>query len=245
MVKNLLTLCTLTTPLPSRSPVCCPCVKASVLLALGPLPPGCPPMPVPFLAGTSQPYAGSCGGPRMGEPPSCACGQLCRAACCASAPVHAPCPSPLGEGLEGHLSTPRASLLALCTGGGCLWGECCSCRQGAGCLDCPGRRPAQTLAEAALLVHGICVQVLWATRWTLRAEAKVRLLEDQKGWEGWACRSPAEVRLAVRVLVDYPLGILGPCTGWAVLYGCWLPALLSLSPHALSRARAISWLVSF
>lgn len=68
MVKSLLTLCTLTTPLPSHPPVCCPCVKASVLLALGPLPPGCPPMPVPFLAGATQPYAGSCGGPRMGGP---------------------------------------------------------------------------------------------------------------------------------------------------------------------------------
>lgn len=66
----------------------------------------------------------------MGEPPSCACVQLCQAACCAFAPVHAPCPSPLGEGLEGHLPTPWASLLALCAGGGCLWGEHCSCRQG-------------------------------------------------------------------------------------------------------------------
>lgn len=105
-MKSLLTLCTLTTPFPSHPPVYCPCVKASVLLALGPLPPGCPPMPVPFLAGATQPYAGSCGGPRMGEPPSCACGWPCRAACCAFAPVHAPCPSPLGEGLEGHLHTP-------------------------------------------------------------------------------------------------------------------------------------------
>lgn len=34
-------------------------------------------------------------------------------------------------------------------------------------------------------------------------------------------------------------------TSWAVLYGCWLPALLSLGPHALTRARTISWLVSF
>lgn len=148
---------------PFHPPVCCPCMKASVLLALGPLPPGCPPVPVPFLAGTTQPYSGSCGGPRMGEPPSCACVQLCQAACRAFAPVHAPCPSPLGEGLEGHLPTPRASLLALCAGGGCLWGERCSCRQGAGSLDCPERQPAQALAEAALLVHSICVQVLLAT----------------------------------------------------------------------------------
>lgn len=35
-----------------------------------------------------------------------------------------------------------------------------------------GGRPAQALAEAALLAHGICVQVLLATGWTLRAEAK-------------------------------------------------------------------------
>lgn len=102
--------------------------------------------------------------PPHGGPPSCACVQLCKAACCAFAPVHAPCPSPPGEGLEGHLPTPRASPLTLCTGGGCLWGEsCCSCRQRAGCLDCPGRQPAQALAEAALLVHSICVQVLLAT----------------------------------------------------------------------------------
>lgn len=160
--KSLLTLCTLTTPFPFHSPVCCPCMKASVLLALGPLPPGCPPVPVPFLAGTTQPCSGSCGGPRMGEPPSCACVRLCRAACCAFAPVHAPCPSPLGEGLEGHLPIPRASPLALCAGGVCLLGECCSCRQ-TGYLYCPGRQPAQALAEAALLVHSIRVQVLLAT----------------------------------------------------------------------------------
>jgi hypothetical protein len=153
----------LTTPFPFHSPVCCPCMKASVLLALGPLPPGCPPMPVPFPAGTTQPCSGSGGGPRMGVPPSCACVQPCRAACCAFAPVHAPCPSPPGEGLEGHLPAPWASLLALCAGGGCLWGECCSCRQGAGCLGCPGRQPAQALAEVTLLVHSICDQVLLAT----------------------------------------------------------------------------------
>lgn len=123
MLKGLLTLCTLTTPFPLHSPVCCSCMKASVLLALGPLPPGYPPMPVPFLAGTTQPCSGSGGGPRMGEPPSCACVQLCRAACCAFAPVHAPCPSPPGEGLEGHLPAPRAFLLALCARGGCLWGD--------------------------------------------------------------------------------------------------------------------------
>lgn len=148
--------------------------------------------------------------PPHGEPPSCACGRPCRAACCAFAPVHAPCPSPLGEGLEGHLHTPRASLLTLCAGGGCLWGECCSYRQGAGCPDCPARQPAEALAETTLLAHGICVQVLLAMGWTFMAEAKVRLPEDQEGWEGWACRSPAEVCLALCVLVDCLLGILSP-----------------------------------
>lgn len=72
------------------------------------------------------------------------------------------------------------------------------------------RQPAEALAETALLAHGLRVQVLLATGWTFRAEAKVRLLEDQEGWEGWACRSPAEVCLALRVLVDCLLGILGP-----------------------------------
>lgn len=116
----------------------------------------------PFPGWNNPACSGSCGGPRMGEPPSCACVRLCRAACCAFAPVHAPCPSPLGEGLEGHLPIPRASPLALCAGGGCLLGECCSCRQ-TGYLYCPGRQPAQALAEAALLVHSIRVQVLLAT----------------------------------------------------------------------------------
>lgn len=77
--------------------------------------------------------------------------------------MHALCPPPLGEWLEGHIPTPQASLLALCAGGGCLWGDCCSCRQGAGCLDCPGRQAAQALAEAALLAHSTCDQVLLAT----------------------------------------------------------------------------------
>lgn len=130
--------------------------------------PACSGAPASWLPSHACPFPGWCnpatfrqlwwpphgGAPIMCMWPAVPSSMLCICTCACSL---------LGEGLEGHLSTPRASLLALCTGGGCLWGQCHSCRQGAGCLDCPGGQPAQALAEAALLAHSICDQVLLAS----------------------------------------------------------------------------------
>lgn len=177
--------CTLATPFPSLSAV--GCVKASVLLALGALPPGLPLLPIPFLAGAAQLPAGHREVPTGGSAPCPVHGAgRCRAACLCICIRACSGSSPPGEGCRVAPTLPhRAPLLPVCSGGGRLWGRLLPPRKG---LLREAAAPA--LAEAVLLAQSVCVQGASGHRLDLGAGAEVRLLGNQERLVVWAAGAP-------------------------------------------------------